>query len=225
MFHNPPARGDAQGWFKFEPQEFNGGGNAGGRNSINYNRVVYDKPQPYRSGINNTIYDELGCKSGPGYNDGGGGGEGLFGGAGGSMLLSAMIGSLMRNMNQDSITPVAQPAVATPLVSGTVTPRITPTAIVVPTATPTATPTVSLFPLPQSAPVAQGTPQYVPTTAARTLDSMGKSGDSNGFFPETSKSAYPSDYDVDVRGLEVANKSDTTARDIFPGQSDSLFPN
>jgi len=129
------------GYVHIEPQSFFDGkaGTIGGRGLRGGVQEIYPKPQPYREGINRTNYDELQCKSGPGYKgDGSGASGGLFGGGQSSAMLSSMIGSMMGRMGQQpggggaglpSTAPVSsgnQSPATLPAVIGTVSP--TPTA-------------------------------------------------------------------------------------------------
>jgi hypothetical protein len=212
MFRNPPAQGDAKGWFNFEPQRFFEGGNAGANNGVGYGLKVYDKPQPYRSGVNNTIYDELGCKSGPGYNEGGGA-AGLFGGEGGSKFLSGMIASMMQRMNQNrNQTPTPTPE-ASPT-SDPFAPK------------PTSTPDPDDIPLsPTPAPRALSTPVQPKALQAKPLngdsgaDFFDNKGDSNSFFQE---STGGNSADIEKSGGAETSK-DSRGTSIL-GPPTPLFP-
>lgn len=232
MFNRPPAQGDAQGWFNFEPQAFFSGGKAGGTNSINYNKVVYDKPQPYRSGVNNTIYDELGCKSGPGYS--GGGGEGPFGGLGGSLLLTSLLNSLMRGLNQQEtptpVTTLTPEGTETPLPEETETP--TPTSTVSPTAT------ISLFSTPIPVSNESGENKQIPTPVPYKLDAMTGLDSSGGIMGGGTSGAPAVDHDehdhsenpdghvrenTPYGGMKIDN-SRLSASSPLSGETAQLFP-
>jgi hypothetical protein len=140
IFRNPPAVSDdvnKAGWARVEPQAFfRGGGFIGGGSGVGQRVQVYKDPQPYRSGINKTNYDELECKSGPNYTEGSIL-NGLFGGLGSSALLGSMLNSMMDRLNPTpSPTPVFGRGSSTP------TPTPTPTSAPV-KATPTVTPAPS----------------------------------------------------------------------------------
>ncbi len=240
MFNRPPAQGDAEGWFNFEPQAFFSGGKAGGTNSINYNKVVYDKPQPYRSGVNNTIYDELGCKSGPGYS--GGGGEGPFGGLGGSLLLTSLLNSLMSGLNQEETpTPVTT---LTPDETVTPSPEETET----PTPTPTVSPksTISLFSTPIPVGREADKNSQIPTPSPYKLDAMKVPEESDSIFGEStarkSKLQDHNDGEHDADGHnhhgghdhnkhnpsadkgEIMGRANLSSSSPLSGESAQLFP-
>lgn len=143
IFRSPPAVTDdvnKAGWARVEPQAFfQRGGFIGGSSGVGQRVQVYKDPQPYRSGINKTNYDELECKSGPNYTEGNAL-NGLFGGLGSSALLGSMLNSMMNRLN-----PTATPTPLFDSKSSTPIPTPTPEAVkATPTVTPAPSPTRSM---------------------------------------------------------------------------------
>lgn len=167
VFRNPGGLPtDSSGYVRIEPQQFFNGraGIQSGHGGVGHGIDVYTKPNPYRSGINNTQYDELMCKSGPGYTEGGGAANGLFGGGSSSAFVSGMLEALMSRMNQKNQGGAAPNTGQTTGPSTAVLPTVTATA------TATATPRATITP--------------------RPVSSLTKSNDVANMFPDLPKNGF-----------------------------------